>query len=52
LIDHFLKQTDYEFECSEIVGRKFENVADHARYLKEGGCSELIESLAAYGSAD
>jgi hypothetical protein len=46
LIDRFLKCTDYQFECAEIVGRKFENVADHADYLHKGGCSEIIEVLA------
>lgn len=47
-IDRFLKSTaDFRFECSEIVGRKFENVNDHARYLHEGGCTEIIEVLAA-----
>ena len=47
LIDRFLKCSDYKFECSEIVGRKFENIGDHADYLREGGCSEVIEVLAA-----
>jgi hypothetical protein len=47
VIDRFIKCTDYKFECSEIVGRKFENVGDHAAYLREGGCSEIIEALAA-----
>ena len=46
-IDRFLESTDFEFECSEIVGRKFENVDDHADYLRDGGCSEIIEALAA-----
>ncbi len=46
-IDKFTKCTDYKFECSEIVGRKFENIDDHASYLCDGGCSELIEVLAA-----
>jgi len=45
-IDRFLKQTDYRFECSEIVGRKFESVGDHASYLCGGGCSQLLEVLA------
>jgi hypothetical protein len=45
-IDRFLKCTDYEFECSEIVGRRFENVDDHASYLRDGGCSKIIEVLA------
>ena len=46
-IDRFLKQTDYKFECSEIVGRRFANVGDHASYLCDGGCSRIIEILAA-----
>lgn len=46
-IDSFLKQTDYKFECSEIVGRRFEDVGDHAGYLCDGGCSKILEVLAA-----
>ncbi len=45
-IDRFMKCTDDEFDCSEIVGRRFENVDDHAGYLRDGGCSEIIEVLA------
>jgi hypothetical protein len=47
VIERFLKCTDYEFECSEIVGRRFENIGDHAGYLRDGGCSKIIEVLAA-----
>ncbi|MFC2068296.1 C-GCAxxG-C-C family (seleno)protein [Chloroflexota bacterium] len=47
-IDRFLKSSaDFKFECSEIVGRKFENISDHAGYLRDGGCSEIIKVLAA-----
>ena len=48
-IDRFIKSksTDFKFECSEIVGRRFENIGDHAGYLRDGGCSEIIELLAA-----
>ena len=45
-IEQFLKCTNYEFECQEIVGRKFENAGDHARFLRDGGCSKIIEALA------
>jgi hypothetical protein len=45
-IEKFMKCTDYEFECAEIVGRKFENVEDHAAYVREGGCEKIIEALA------
>ncbi|MFC1954347.1 C-GCAxxG-C-C family (seleno)protein [Chloroflexota bacterium] len=49
VIERFIKSNtaDFRFECSEIVGRKFENIADHADYLHNGGCSEIIEVLAA-----
>jgi hypothetical protein len=45
-IDKFIKCADYEFECSKIVGRKFESIGDHAGYLRGGGCSKIIEMLA------
>jgi hypothetical protein len=48
-IDRFLESADFEFECSKIVGRKFENTADHACYLRDGGCSKIIEALATPG---
>jgi Putative redox-active protein (C_GCAxxG_C_C) len=48
-IDRFVQSTDCEFECSKIVGREFENVADHAGYLRDGGCSKVIEALATPG---
>ena len=47
VIERFLESTDYEFECAKIVGCKFENVNDHANYLCNGGCSKIIEALAA-----
>ena len=45
-IERFLESSDYEFECAEIVGRKFEDTADHAEYLHAGGCSGILEALA------
>jgi len=51
-IERFLESADYEFECAKIVGRQFENVADHAAYVREGGCAKIIEALAAYLSTD
>jgi len=41
----FLPNSEYEFECSDIVGRKFKNIADHAKFVDEGGCSKIIEAL-------
>lgn len=46
IIDRFIKQTDYRFECSEITGKTFTDVNDHAEYVKSGGCLELIDILA------
>jgi type IV secretory pathway TrbD component len=41
-VDKFMKCTDYEFECSQIVGRKFESVSDHADYVRGGGAQKLL----------
>lgn len=46
-IARFLAATDGRFECAEIVGRKFESVADHAAFVREGGCTRVVEALAA-----
>ncbi len=46
-IDRFVQNTEGEFECSKITGRRFESVGDHACYLREGGCAKIIEALAA-----
>jgi hypothetical protein len=46
MIDRFLDVTGFEFECGKITGRKFEDVGDHAAYLRNGGCCGLIEALA------
>jgi hypothetical protein len=46
VIDGFVECTDCEFECQQIVGRRFEDAGDHAAYLRDGGCAQLIETLA------
>jgi len=46
LVEKFLQSSDYEFECAKIVGRKFDGVDDHARHMREEGCSAIIEALA------
>lgn len=45
-IDRFVESTGVQFTCSEIVGRRFENIDDHANYLRSGGCAAVIEALA------
>jgi C_GCAxxG_C_C family probable redox protein len=45
-VDRFVKCTGQRFECSRIAGRQFEGVDDHARHVRDGGCSDIIEALA------
>jgi hypothetical protein len=51
-IETFLNCTDAEFECANIVGRRFQNIADHAAFLRDGGCAHIIDGLATVSSAD
>jgi hypothetical protein len=46
VIRRFLACTGNEFECLRITGRKFDAVGDHADFLRDGGCAEVIEALA------
>jgi hypothetical protein len=46
VIERFSRYTGSTFRCADIVGRRFESVRDHARFLREGGCSEIIDVLA------
>ena len=52
VIDAFLQASDHQFECSEIAGREFDDMDDHAQYLRSGGCSELINALVAASAAN
>ncbi len=52
LIDKFIRNANFELECSEIVGRKFADVEDHAAYVCDGGCSKIIDMLAAEVSSE
>ncbi len=47
VINGFIESSDYKFECSEIVGREFESLHDHAEYICNGGCSKIIDGLTA-----
>ncbi|MBN2191265.1 MAG: C-GCAxxG-C-C family protein [Polyangiaceae bacterium] len=46
VLEQFLECSGHEFECSEIVGRTFESVADHADFLGGGGCARILDVLA------
>jgi len=45
-VERFLACSDYKFQCSEIVGREFESIGDHAEYVRANGCAEVIDTLA------
>ncbi len=47
IVERFLEASGHRFECSEIVGRRFADVADHATHLRGGGCAELLDAIAA-----
>ncbi len=51
IIDRFVEASNCEFECYEIAGRKFEDINDHAEYLRAGGCAGILEALAAQPTA-
>jgi hypothetical protein len=47
IVERFLKASGQTFECSRIVGRRFVDVADHAAYVRGGGCARILEALSA-----
>jgi len=42
----FYDTTADEMECHKICGRRFDTVADHSKYINNGGCKNLISVLA------
>ena len=46
LIDKFYEASDYKMECSEICGKTFTSVEEHSNYIKDGGCKNIIETVA------
>ncbi|MBN1631436.1 MAG: C-GCAxxG-C-C family protein [Thermoleophilia bacterium] len=46
LLERFLECTGGEVKCSKIVGRMFDGVADHAAFIRAGGCAGVIDTLA------
>jgi hypothetical protein len=47
VIERYLASADYEFECANVVGRQFADLHDHAAHLRDGGCAQIIQALAA-----
>ncbi len=46
MLERYLEASDYAFECSEVVGRPFEGIDDHAAWLDDGGCAAILDTLA------
>jgi putative redox-active protein with C_GCAxxG_C_C motif len=47
IVERFLQASGHVFECAEIVGRRFVDVADHAAHVRGGGCAGILEALSA-----
>jgi hypothetical protein len=46
-VDRFVENTEIEFECCQIVGRRFKDDQDHSAYLQSGGCAQVLDALCA-----
>lgn len=42
----FYQATNSNILCSDITGEHFKNIDEHTKFIKNGGCSQLIETLA------
>ena len=47
ILNAFYEQTGSEMVCRNICGKKFQTLEEHTEYLKNGGCSKLIDALSA-----
>ena len=45
ILNAFYEQTGSEMLCRKICGKKFQTLDEHTEYLKNGGCTKLIEAL-------
>jgi hypothetical protein len=46
-LNAFYKETDYEMQCDKICGKRFNTLGEHTEFIKNGGCKNLINVLAA-----
>ena len=42
----FNKKTNSEMLCYNICQQQFKTIQEHTKFIKNGGCSKLIETLA------
>jgi len=46
ILNTFYNTTDSKILCPKITGQNFKTIADHTEFIKNGGCSKLINTLA------
>lgn len=49
LLETLKEATQGKMRCEEITGQHFETLSDHAQYIDQGGCAELMDALAHSG---
>jgi hypothetical protein len=47
----FQEKTGGELSCEKLTGRKFESIEEHAEFIRDGGCEELMEVLTGMNDA-
>jgi hypothetical protein len=45
VVASFVKAAGPDLNCSAIAGRTFESLDDHAAYLRDGGCADMMDAL-------
>ncbi len=48
VLNAFLKETRGETQCYKLCGHKFETQIQHSEYIENGGCEEIIDTLAKF----
>ena len=46
VLNSFKELNGSEMSCQKITGKQFETINEHAEYINNGGCEDLIEALA------
>jgi hypothetical protein len=42
----FQENTNAKILCSDITGQRFNTISNHSKFIKEGGCEQLINAIA------
>jgi hypothetical protein len=45
ILNAFLEVTNYEMECQNICGKRFNSVEEYSEFIRNGGCQKIIETL-------